>query len=301
MLSSKIFGKILERNIEQFVGHFSDDSSVIYKDEKNKLIHPGEYGKYREESCKQLLRLMLNRNWNLSDGFVITADDRITTQCDIIIYNSLVSPLIADDISRMFPSEEVRAIIEIKSNLSKEEYKKALKKMAENKKIILDGRKGEAIRENGTQARHHDTIGSFLICNKLNFDCSQLDNEEIYGDIDRKYWHNGVLSIENGVFAYLLEFDKFPTYVVEKLFTDGMNTDIHPSWEYPFFCCGEERVCTRENFCPIDEADKYRHIKKFLMDVCICCNEVWKYEYEPIRYLGMDISLFTNYNIENEL
>lgn len=60
-MSSKIFEKIVERSIEQFVGHYSDDSSVIYKDEKDKLIHPGEYGKYREESCKQLIRLMLDR------------------------------------------------------------------------------------------------------------------------------------------------------------------------------------------------------------------------------------------------
>lgn len=288
-LSSKIFEKIVERNIEQFVGHFSDDSSVIYKDEKDKLIHPGEYGKYREESCKQLIRLMLNRNLSLSDGFVITADDQITTQCDIIIYNSSISPIIADDISRMFPAEEVRAIVEIKSNLSKTEYINALKKMSENKRVILDGRKGQAGYKKANESKQYDTIGSFLICNKLNFDHSQLTYEEIYGDVDRKYWHNSILCIENGEFTYLLDIEKFPKYIVEWLHAKGINTSVSPSWPYSSCYFGEERVCACQNLFSINESDKYKHIKKFLMDICICCDEVWKYIYEPVRYLGMDI------------
>lgn len=288
-MSSKIFEKIVERNIEQFVGLFSDDSSVIYKDEKNKLIHPGEYGKYREESCKQLIRLMLNKNLSLSDGFVITADDQITTQCDVIIYNSSISPIIADDISRMFPAEEIRAIVEIKSTLSKSDFINALKKMAENKRVILDGRKGQASYKKALESRQYDTIGSFLICYKLNFDYSQLTYEEIYGDIDRKYWHNSILCIENGEFTYLLDFDKFPKYIVESLDAKGINTDVSPSWPYSSYYCGEERVCTCQNFFSINESDKYKHIKKFLIDICMCCDEVWKYTYEPVRYLGMAI------------
>ena len=288
-MASKIFEKIVERNIEQFVGHFSDDSSAIYKDEKNKLIHPGEYGKYREESCKQLIRLMLSRDLNLSDGFVITADDQITTQCDIIIYNSSISPIIADDIARMFPAEEVRAIVEIKSNLSKAEYINALKMMAQNKKTIMDGRKGQAKHKKSCESKQYDTIGSFLICNKLNFDCSQLDYDEIYGDIDRKYWHNSVLCIENGEFTYYLDFEKFPKYIVESLDKKGINTSLFSSWPYSSYYCGEEQVCTIPNFISINESDKYKHIKKFLIDICTCCDEVWKYTYEPVRYLGMAI------------
>ena len=196
-MASKIFKKVFERNIEQFVGHFSDDSSVIFKNEKDKLIHPGEYGKYREESCKQILRLLLNKHSSISDGFIITADDSITTQCDIIIYNSDISPIIADDISRMFPAEEVLGIIEVKSTLSKSQYIDALRKMAKNKQIIINGRKGEPITKYARTAKQYDTVGSFLICNKLDFDYESLSNEEIYGDIDRTYWHNSIRYIHH--------------------------------------------------------------------------------------------------------
>lgn len=288
-MSSKIFKKIVDRNIELFVGHFSDDSSVIYKDEKEKLIHPGEFGKYREESCKQILRLLLNKNLSLSDGFVITANDQITTQCDVIIYNSAISPIIADDISKMFPAEEVRGIVEVKSTLSRAEYIAALRKMAENKRMIMEGRRGEKRCKEGRVYKHYDTIGSFLICNKLDFDFSNLDNEEIYEGIDRVYWHNSILSIENGVFNYLIEFDKFPQRIKQEFESNGINTSVIAAWEYSTFYFGKERICTRPNRCSLDEIDKYKHIKKFFIDVGVCCDDVWRYTYEPIEYLGMAI------------
>lgn len=288
-MASKILEKIFERNIEQFVGHFSDDSSIIYKNEKSKLIHPGEYGKYKEESCKQILRLILNKSLCLSDGFVITADDQITTQCDVIIYNSSISPIIADDISKMFPAEEVVAIVEIKSTLSRREYIKALRKMAANKQLILNGRKGEKHCKPGRTAMHYNTIGSFLICSKLDFDYDSLSYEEIYGDIDRLYWHNSILSIEDGVYNYLVNFNNFPDEV-KRIFKDkGVDTTLTPIWEYSTFYFNGKRICTESNHCLLDPADKYKHIKKFIVDVGVCCDDVCRYTYDPVEYLGMAI------------
>ena len=40
---------------------------------------------------------------DVSDGFIITSKNSISTQCDIIIYNSNTVPLISDGIARMFP------------------------------------------------------------------------------------------------------------------------------------------------------------------------------------------------------
>ena len=67
-MASRIFMQIFDRQIAQFAGLFAEDSSAIFKDEKEKLIHPGEYGRYREEPCKGLLRTILERGVNISDG-----------------------------------------------------------------------------------------------------------------------------------------------------------------------------------------------------------------------------------------
>ena len=266
-MASKRFEQIFYRQISQFVGMFSEDSNSIFKDEKNKLIHPGEYGRYRENTSKQLLRMVLDKNIELSDGFVLTADDNITTQCDIIGYNAEVSPIIAEGIVRIYPAEEVRLIGEIKSTLSRKEYIEALRKMAENKKIILDGRRGDACIPKGRENNTYNTVISFLICNKLDFDFDKLKNEEIYEGIDKKYWHNSVLSIEDATINYFLKFEDFSNTVKEKLEQNRINTETVAAFQYPFFECKGYQVFTHQNHVHINTDDKYAH-KEILCRYC---------------------------------
>lgn len=291
-MASKIFKQIFERQIAQFVGLYSEDSTAIFKDERDRLIHPGEYGRYREESCKELLRLLFGKEVGVSEGFVITADNQISTQCDIIVYNSNVSPFIADGIAKMFPAEEVRMIGEIKSTLSKREFVDALRKMAENKKKIVEGRKNDGVCQYQREAKTYDTIASFLICNKLDFAFDKLEYSEIYSGIDRKYWHNSILSLEDASLSYLLRFSNFPEKVREELEKNGVNTNALVFWQYPVFTFGNISCPVERNCIRICNIDKYAHIKQFFVELSICSKEVWLYNYDPVTYLGMEVDLF---------
>lgn len=288
-MASKVFQQIFERHITQFVGLYSEDSTAIFKDEKNKLIHPGEYGKYREESCKELLRLLLGKEVSVSDGFVITSDDQISTQCDIIVYNSNVSPFIADGIAKMFPAEEVRMIGEIKSTLSRQDFIDALRKMAENKKKIIDGRDNTGVCQHGRQSETYNTVASFLICNKLDFVFDKLTYEEIYPGIDRKYWHNSILSVEDATLSYLLKFSDFSEKIQNEFRKNKINVETVSSWQYPIFSYKGELWPTIQNHVHIREEDKFAHIKRFFVDLAVCNKDVWIYSYDPVTYLGMGI------------
>lgn len=288
-MASKIFQQIFERHITQFVGLYSEDSTAIFKDEKNKLIHPGEYGKYREEVCKELLRLLLGKEVSVSDGFVITSGDQISTQCDIIVYNSNVSPFIADGIAKMFPAEEVRMIGEIKSTLSRQDFIGALRKMSENKKKIIDGRNSDGICPHGREAETYNTVVSFLVCNKLDFVFDELTYEEIYSDIDRKYWHNSILSVEDATLSYLLRFSDFSEKIKEEFRKNRINVDTVASWQYPVYAYKDELWPTVQNHVHIREENKYAHIKRFFVDLAVCSKDVWIYSYDPVTYLGMEI------------
>lgn len=288
-MASKIFQQIFERHITQFVGLYSEDSTAIFKDEKNKLIHPGEYGKYREEVCKELLRLLLGKEVSVSDGFVITSGDQISTQCDIIVYNSNVSPFIADGIAKMFPAEEVRMIGEIKSTLSRQDFIGALRKIAENKKKIIDGRNSDGICLHGREAETYNTVVSFLVCNKLDFVFDELTYEEIYSDIDRKYWHNSILSVEDATLSYLLRFSDFSEKIKEEFRKNRINVDTVASWQYPVYAYKDELWPTVQNHVHIREENKYAHIKRFFVDLAVCSKDVWIYSYDPVTYLGMEI------------
>ena len=288
-MASTRFQQIFERQITQFVGIYSEDSTAIFKDEKNKLIHPGEYGRYREESCKELLRLLLGKEVSVSDGFVITSDDQISTQCDIIVYNSSVSPLIADGIARMFPAEEVRMIGEIKSTLSRQGFIEALRKLAENKKKIIDGRTGDKICPHGREAETYNTVASFLVCNKLDFAFDRLTYEEIYSGIDRKYWHNSILSVEDATLSYLLRFSAFSDKIKKEFAENKINIDTVASWQYPIYAYKNTVWPTEQNHVHIRKEYKFAHIKRFFVDLAVCSKDVWIYHYDPVTYLGMEI------------
>ena len=121
-MANKIFSNILENQIKKFVSDFSIEAEQLFYDSENKLFHPGEYGKFREETVKQLLQLIVPQSYGISDGFIINAKDECSKQCDIIIFDKESTPIIKDDRHRFFPVEGVVGIGEIKSTLSKSDF-----------------------------------------------------------------------------------------------------------------------------------------------------------------------------------
>lgn len=197
-MGNKIFINLLERKIENFMRVFKDDSENIYKDESGQLFHSGEFGMFRERVVKNLIESILPKNYGISDGFIITAKNNISTQCDLIIYNKDKTPLINDGIANFFPIESVIAIIEVKSVIhSKKDLKDILKKLSKNKE--LDNDISSKINNENKQ------IATFLICKKFDFNISnfkQSDFINLYEGIEKKYWHNMILRVEEGLIIY---------------------------------------------------------------------------------------------------
>ena len=47
LMSNHIYKTLLQRQIDNFVDTYGQDSNILFKDKKGRLIHPGEYGMYR--------------------------------------------------------------------------------------------------------------------------------------------------------------------------------------------------------------------------------------------------------------
>lgn len=286
-MSSQVYKKILNRKIENFVEIFSNDSNKIFKKTDNTLIHPGEFGKYRERACKEILRIVLKKDVDISEGFIITSNNSISTQCDIIIYNADTVQLISNDIARMFPIEEVRAIGEIKSNLNKNDFKEALRKLANNKKLE-DERCNTTIKKRYL-SKTYDTVPTFLICNKFEFNYEKIKLEEIYEDIPRKYWHNAILSIEDGFISYVLDFRRGNENTINTLKENEFDVEKLGIWAYPYEYFRDDVIETRENVVYVDNKDKYSHIVNFFVNVASLVKDTYIYEHDPVEYLGLDI------------
>lgn len=284
-MGNLVFKNILERKIDIFANTFGNDSTSLFKRDE-KLIHPLEYGNYRERCFKELLKFIVNKRTGIADGFIITALDKISTQCDIIIYQSDTIPLIDNGIANFFPIEIVNGIVEIKSNLDKSMFKEALRKLANNKMLVTE-RKGTIV---GTKKifQENDEILSFLVCNKLTFDIDSLDFEEIYVDIPSTYWHNAVLSLENGLFTYELNFKEMPSKMKERfVILDGNINHEGVIWEHPVHKEENEEYKCRSYFIAAKPDDKYKHIIHFLTIIKAALNDQYQYNFDFTEYLDL--------------
>lgn len=212
-MPNKVFDSLLIEKIEQFKTAFSSISkSVFYDEAKKRIFHTGEYGTYREAIVRDFLRFIIPRSLDISTGFLMTSLDDISAQCDVIIFDSNMTPIYEEgDRQRFFPIESVHGIGEVKSTLSKVEFKTAINKLARNKAlsermvgiptIIRKSPPGPYDPINHT----YDIIPSFLICQKLDFDISNIEQEisSYYDDdIEVRHRHNLILSIDDGLLSY---------------------------------------------------------------------------------------------------
>ncbi|MGU3394073.1 DUF6602 domain-containing protein [Priestia sp. D51] len=133
-MASKTFDQLLDRHIKNFTEDFCFRSTELFRpNEDQRLNHSGEFGIYREELVRNFLRQFIPMNLGITTGFIIDDNSKVSTQCDVIIYEENYTPL--DKEAPFIPVETVVAVGEVKSTLTTTGLKQALKKLAENKMI----------------------------------------------------------------------------------------------------------------------------------------------------------------------
>jgi hypothetical protein len=201
-MANRIFENILTQEIEDFRNSFANVSKKLFVDDNDKLLHPGEFGMYREAIVRKFLKSFAPGYLGIDQGFLINSNDENSSQCDIILYDSRYTPLLKNkELQRFFPIETVSAIGEVKSNLDFVNFKTALLKLAYAKKMSEYIKNPSIIYRHQTgdfspQTYPYDLITSFLICQKLNFNPKRIT--EVYDDnIEVRHRHNMILSIED--------------------------------------------------------------------------------------------------------
>ncbi|HWT75323.1 MAG TPA: DUF6602 domain-containing protein [Mobilitalea sp.] len=206
-MASKIFNSLIEQKIVSFKETFVERSIELF-DLDGKLYHPGEFGAYREKQLSELLRCVTPNNYDISNGFIITADDRVSTQCDLLVV-SRDSITLFDHNFKFYPAETVAGIIEVKSDLTYKQLESAMRKMAYNKMLF-----SSRYANTNTFFADEAIPFSYLVCKKIKCDIQNkvIDNLElIYDGIPREYWHNAILSIDDGLISYSLTGSQLKT------------------------------------------------------------------------------------------
>lgn len=211
-MSNDIFDALLREKSDLFKAAFSTVSTEVFYDPTTKrLRHAGEYGMFREAIVRDFLKFVVPRSLDMSTGFVITGMNDVSKQCDVIIFDSKMTPLYQEgDRQRFFPIESIFCMGEVKSTLSRSQLAEALNKLAAVKAL------GERICNPSIIRKFpygpfdpvnhaYDLAPSILICQKLQFDLSGIEGQldDLYDStVQHRHKHNLIFSIEDGLFSY---------------------------------------------------------------------------------------------------
>ncbi len=188
---------IINNKINRWAAEFGVESAEIFN-KSTDSYHSLEFGKYREKCTREFLRSFLTGKFEIGNGFIVNHEGEVSTEIDIIVYEKNKSFLVNDDKNVFYAVEPVWCIGEVKSDLSKEKLTEALVKLAKNKKI-------QHKRYHPLKSYEQTLSGfSILICKKMKFNIDKVNFEEMYNvnGIEKKYRHNLILSLDDGLFWY---------------------------------------------------------------------------------------------------
>lgn len=133
-MTSLQFNKLIEDRIFEFYKAFTD-VEILFLNKEEDYFHPGEYGTYREKLIINFIKNIIPANFGIGGGFIINNENKLSTQCDVVIYDKVNTPLLQERLTNFYPIETCVAVGEVKSTLSTKELKEALCKLAKHKKL----------------------------------------------------------------------------------------------------------------------------------------------------------------------
>lgn len=105
-------------------------------DELYSIPHNAVRGGEAEKIVRKFLENHLPRRFAVGSGFIIDPEDAISRQTDVIVYDAFNCPTYrAGEDSAIFPSDNVAAVIEVKSRLTNSELRKAWENIHKTKSL----------------------------------------------------------------------------------------------------------------------------------------------------------------------
>jgi hypothetical protein len=102
------------------------------------FLHQGVKGEGNENVLRDLLIKFLPKRFGIDTGIIIDKDGNPSKQIDIIIYDNYNNPRILGLTSvKMFPVDIVYAVIEVKTQLTKQQSVKAIENIKSVRKLNI--------------------------------------------------------------------------------------------------------------------------------------------------------------------
>lgn len=164
---NKRYIEVFKTRVDNFISEIGRSKS-LYEDlnKKNNLLHAGEYGMYKERTLRELIEFIKPFKYETTDGYIINSHNETSTQCDLILFDKLNTPLINfGDRFQFIPAESVAAIGEVKSTLSKNDFFETAIKLSKNKGLCKPSNEYTEVTANFNKELFSPF--SFIICDSI--------------------------------------------------------------------------------------------------------------------------------------
>ncbi|MFL6334616.1 MAG: DUF6602 domain-containing protein [Pyrinomonadaceae bacterium] len=105
-------------------------------EELSVVPHSGLKGNQAEGLVKAFLKGHLPKRFDVGSGFILDHFDNVSKQTDVIIYDAFNCPVYrASDDAGIFPSDNVAAVVEVKSRLDKEQLTSSFENIMATKQL----------------------------------------------------------------------------------------------------------------------------------------------------------------------
>jgi hypothetical protein len=220
--------RVMELN--EFFRSVEDTMRARFR-EAGLVKHAGDRGGNREHILREFLRDHLPSRYGVTKGEIMTRAGSHTHSADVIIYDAVHTPVLYSEETAVLPIEGVYGIIEVKSTLSKGEFRDAAGKIDAFKRLSPRDLSVVTTRQYTTVHRPSRPFGIVLgyqlgdnSLASLAQNCSEL-NDQIH---DVNYFTNLLVVLGNGLVRFekvdlakgekhlLLDTDDFVTLVLTR-------------------------------------------------------------------------------------
>ena len=275
---NKRYLEIFKIKVDNFISDL-ERAKNLYEDlsKKNNLIHSGEYGMYKERTLRELIKFIVPYKYEITDGYVINSSDETSTQCDIILFDKVNTPLIEFGSRFQFiPVESVMAIGEVKSTLTKSQFIDTAIKLSKNKQICKPSI--EYSKLNPDCKMELFVPFSFIICDDIIGINDVYTFKDLVKDLAKKYEEENIEV--NNYFNIIICLSHLKA-IGYRTSCDFKNPDVPEGTKlyYPF------RWGNVMNGSIVNCTDKYNLIREFASSLAQSLNQRGEYFPDPVDYL----------------
>jgi hypothetical protein len=158
----------------------------------------------------EFLSAYLPKRFGFANGEIVSVNDEVSSECDVIIYDEMTCPILKKGTSSIVPIEAANAVVEVKSHLDTGELLKSAENIAAIKRMPKSAfyRQDSVIKYTfsmyGKKWEHYPTLGFVFAYTSIGLDTLAANLDQFYQSVLPEHRIDYVCILDSGGLIHTL-------------------------------------------------------------------------------------------------